>query len=102
VEELTQVVFREIEAFKTQGPDADDVNSVREIQRRSQETNLRENGYWVAQLTFADEYGTDPALLVSYDLIDALTVEKVREAARRYLRTDNYVQISLFPETPVP
>jgi zinc protease len=102
VEELTDVVFREIESFKDPGPDPEDVNSVREIQRRSKETSLRENGYWVAQLTFADQYGTDPRLLVSYDLIETLTAEKVREAAVRYLRTDNYVLVSLFPETPVP
>ncbi len=102
VEELTEVVFREIEAFKNPGPDAEDVNNVREIQRRAQETNLRENGYWVAQLTFADQYGTDPRFLVSYDLINEMTVEKIREAAVRYFRTGNFVIVSLFPETPVP
>jgi zinc protease len=102
VEELTEVVFREIESFKNPGPDPEHVNNVREIQRRARETSLRENGFWVAQLTFADQYGTDPRVLISYDLIDALTAEKVREAAVRYLRTDNYVLVSLFPETPVP
>lgn len=102
VEELTTVVFREIESFKDPGPDANDVNNVREIQRRARETSLRENGFWVAQLTFSDQYGTDPRVLISYDLIDALTADKVREAAVRYLRTDNYVLVSLFPETPVP
>lgn len=102
VEELTEVVFSEIESFKNAGPDADDVNNAKEIQRRSKETSLRENGYWVAQLTFADQYETDPRFLTSYDMIDSLTVEKIRDAAVQYLRTDNYVLISLFPETPVP
>jgi hypothetical protein len=95
-------VFSEIESFKNAGPDVDDVNNAKEIQRRSKETSLRENGYWVAQLTFADQYETDPRFLTSYDMIDSLTVEKVRDAAVQYLRTDNYVLISLFPETPVP
>jgi len=56
----------------------------------------------VAQLTFADQYGTDPRFLVSYDLINEMTVEKIREAAVRYFRTGNFVIVSLFPETPVP
>ncbi len=102
VEELTEVVFREIESFKDPGPDADDVKAVREIQRRSKETNLSENRFWVAQLTFADQYGTDPRTLTSYELIEGLTPEKVRAAAQRYLKTDNYVLVSLFPEKPVP
>ena len=102
VEELTEVVFSDIESFKNTGPDVDDVNNAKEIQRRSKETSLRENGYWVAQLTFADQYETDPRFLTSYDMIDSLTVEKIRDAAVQYLRTDNYVLISLFPETPVP
>jgi zinc protease len=102
VEELTEVVFREIESFKNPGPDPEDVNAVREIQRRSKETSLRENGYWVTQLQFADQYGTDPRRLISYDLIDGLTAEKIREAAARYFRSDNYVLVSLFPEAPVP
>ena len=69
---------------------------------QSTKPNLRENGYWVAQLTFADQYGSDPRFLTSYDLIDALTADKIRDAAIQYFRTDNYVLVSLFPEAPVP
>jgi zinc protease len=102
VEELTAVVFEEIENFKSAGPSDEDVGKVREIQRRSQETNLKENRYWVAQLRLSDQYGMDPRRLISYDLIESLTAEKIRAAARLYFPTDNYVLVSLYPEAPVP
>ena len=101
VEELTAVVFEEIENFKAAGPSDDDVGKIREIQRRSKETNLKENRYWVAQLLASDQYGTDPRLLISYDLIESLTAEKIRAAARLYFPTDNYVLVSLYPKAQV-
>ena len=101
VEELTAVVFEEIEKFKTAGPSDEDVGKVREIQRRSKETNLKENRYWVAQLLASDQYGADPRLLISYDLIESLTAEMIRAAARLYFPTDNYVLVSLYPRAPV-
>ncbi len=102
VEELTAVVFEEIEDFKNENLSEDDVSKVRENQRRTKETNLRENGYWVGQLAFSAQYGIDPGGLISYDLIDNLTADKIRAAARLYLPTDNYVLVSLYPEAAVP
>ena len=47
--------------------------------------------------------GIDPRDLLTYPrLVDSLTSTMVRDAARTYLRDDNYVQVSLFPETPTP
>ncbi len=102
VAELTAAVFEEIEAFKTAGPSEEDVNKVREIQRRTKETDLRENRFWVRQLQAAHQYGADPRNLIRYDFIDGLTVGKIRAAARLYFPTDNYVKVSLYPEVQVP
>ncbi len=102
VEELTSVVFEEIENFKNHDLSEEDVSKVRENQRRNKETNLKENGYWVGQLAFADQYGTDPHRLISYDLISGLTAEMIRSAAQLYLPMDNYVLVTLYPEAAVP
>ena len=99
VEELTGVVFAEIEHLQQLGPTAEDLEKVREIQRRDRETNLRENGYWLGQLVLYDQLGLDPRDILAYDgLIRNVSVEQVRTAAIRYLRQDNYVLVSLFPE----
>jgi len=53
----------------------------------------------LAQLRFAEENGSDPRLLLDQSLLDGVSRESIRDAARRYLPTDNYVQVTLLPET---
>jgi zinc protease len=99
VDTLSRVVFAELDSLKTNGARQVDVDKVKETLKRSFETNLRENGFWLGQLTAYYRLGDDPRLLLSYpQLVDTLTPQLVKEAAARYLRTDNYVQITLLPE----
>jgi zinc protease len=98
VEELTQAMFEEIRMLQEEGATEDEIQKVTEAERRSGETNRRENGWWVAQLAFAEQYGSDPAdLLDSESVLATVTSESVREAARRYLRLDNFVRVTLMP-----
>ena len=99
-EELAEVVFEEIGRIKADGPDAETVDKVRESQRRSKETNLRENGYWLGRIEGMDQQGRDLTLIPSYDLIEGWTAEQVQEAANRYLREDRYAKFVLYPEEP--
>jgi len=98
VEELVGAIFQEMEAFKAEGPTPEELQAVTEQERRSGETNRQENRWWVAQLRFADEYGSDPRFLLDESLLAAVTAESVQRDAQRYLRVDNYVQVTLFPE----
>jgi zinc protease len=98
VEELVGAVFDEMEAFKTGGPTPEELRAVTEQERRSRETNQQENRWWVAQLRFTDESGSDPRFLLDESLLAGVTVETIQRDAQRYLRTDNYVQVTLFPE----
>lgn len=99
LEELVQAVFVQIDSLKLSGPSEDDIAKVKEQQRRSRETSLRRNGYWLGQLVSSDRYDLDPRNILTYEeLIDALDAEDVRQAAIRYLNIDNYVQVSLYPE----
>ncbi len=99
VDELIQALFNEIDRLKTEGPSREDIDKVKEQQRRAREENLRDNGYWLSQLIIHDRYGRDYRDILTYEkLIDSLTAEDVQEAARRYLSTDNYVRVTLFPE----
>ncbi|MDT8369688.1 MAG: insulinase family protein [Longimicrobiales bacterium] len=102
VDELKAAVFDEIERLATEGPTALDVEKAIEGARRARETNLRENGWWLAQLRAALEGGIDdPAHLVDFELFEAITLEHVREDARRWLSLDNLVVVTLLPEKPL-
>jgi zinc protease len=103
MEELVEAVLKEVRAFQDAGPSDSIVAKVKETQRRSHETNLRENRYWLSQLVAAQRYGADPRNVLTYDeLVTSLTRDDLREAARRYVRLDNYVQVTLVPESQKP
>ena len=101
-EELSAVVFEEIERLKAEGPDAETVAKVRETQRRTRETSLEENEYWLSRLESFELQGRDFRDIPSYDLIESWTAEQVQQAAIRYLRTDQYAKFVLLPEQKVP
>jgi zinc protease len=99
LEELTAAVFDEMRRLKVEGPADNDVLKVKEAQRRSQETNLEQNGYWLYQLLNADRYGVDASSVINHShLIEGLTGDKLQNAAVRFLNLDNYVRVSLYPE----
>ncbi len=103
VEELIEVVFAEIDSISANGPSADDRDKVQQLQRRSHETNLEQNPWWVGQLLSAEQYNADPLNILKFDeLVGSLTPEMMRDVAREFLRTDNYVIVSLVPENMVP
>ncbi|MBI4500633.1 MAG: insulinase family protein [Gemmatimonadetes bacterium] len=101
VDELVKAVFEEIQKLKDVGATETDIAKVKETQRRTRETSMRQNGFWLGQLEVCYREGIDPRDLLTYErLIDSLNPVIVREAARKYLPADNYVQASLFPEKP--
>jgi zinc protease len=101
LDELLDSTLATIHAFQESGPTDSIVAKVQEAQRRSRETSLRQNGYWLGQLAFVQRYHLDPKTILDYEArVAQLTGAKIREAARRYIRFDNYVQVSLLPETP--
>jgi zinc protease len=98
LDDLVEEVFAEIERLKEDGPSEEDLARVREIQRRERETSLRQNAYWAGQLVAYAREGLDFAEILTYErLIEGLDAQTVREAARSWLRPDNYVRVSLFP-----
>ena len=98
-EELIKSVFREIEDLKTNGPTEKQVSDVREALLRDFETNTKQNGYLLNQIYLRYQYPEDLkdffGLPEAYKKLSAATI---RDAAREYLNTGNYVQVTLFPE----
>jgi zinc protease len=97
---LRAAVFREIERIKRDGPTAEEIEKVREIQRRAEETEVRQNGFWVNALASSARYRQDPLLILKRpELRKLLTPTLVRDIARRYLDESRYVQVRLLPES---
>ena len=103
VDTMVAALFAEIERLKKDGPDPADLEKVKSHWRQSWPQLLQNNAYWLGVLNGAALYGDDPQrLLVRQARADAITVEDVRQAARRYFDTANYVQVVLNPQAQAP
>ncbi|HEX9731594.1 MAG TPA: insulinase family protein [Thermoanaerobaculia bacterium] len=103
VENLVDVIFAELEAAREKGVDEGDLGKVKEALRRQREVDLKENGYWLSALANYYSHGHDPRWILDVEEeSDAVTLERVREAARRYLDPARYVLGVLYPEETPP
>ncbi|MGJ9418637.1 M16 family metallopeptidase [Massilia sp. CMS3.1] len=99
VDKVLAATFAEFERLKREGPTAADLAKVKQNWIQNHRKALRENGYWLGRIQSALLDGTDPAAILTHDeRVNALAAVDVQEAARRYLNTENYVQVVLYPE----
>ena len=94
---LVRTIFSEIDSVQRNGPKATDLAKVKETFIRSLETALKENGWWLSQLMQAARDG-DPAAPALDPFLAAITVESVRDAAKKYLDKTRYVRVTLLPQ----
>jgi zinc protease len=97
-EALIKAIFKEIDAFKANGPTDKQLTDEKEGLIREYETNIKQNGYLLSQLAVRYQYGEDVTSLFSLpDYYKQIDAAMIRDAARKYLDTSRYVQVSLFP-----
>ena len=98
-DELLRAVFEEVERLQREMPSDAELSKVQEMMRRSLETGLEQNGYWLAQL-LSYERQELPFAGIAHErqYVDALTPAVIRDAARRYANEKQYVLVSLVPE----
>ena len=67
---------------------------------RDFETNSQRNDYLLNRILFKYEYGEDVKDVFSMrQFYDRLSAPVLRDAARTYLNTNRYVEVTLLPET---
>ena len=99
VEELTETVFVQLDSLKNYGPYQKNIDKVKEIQKRTQEVQLKQNRFWLNSLYTSYFYGDDPILILEKDeMAEKLTQELVQKAAQEYLNNKNYIKVVLYPE----
>jgi zinc protease len=98
VASMTERIMAEVTRLRQDGPAAELTQRARETARRSHETALRQNGYWLGQLQAAHLLDRDPGdILRRPQFIDAITPEVVREVFVRYFPPDRYTVVTLKP-----
>ena len=100
---LSAAVFDEIDRMQANGVAPEDLSKEKEIERRELEVSERQNGYWLGALRRMHVLGRDPALLRRRrQEIDAITLEWLQVALRRYFPARRYTQVTLMPEATPP
>ena len=110
-DELLEAVYGEIERLKGSPPTEDEVNDVREAQRRTWETDQESNSWWLNVLDGRYRYLLDQSdgrypsgdvlleTLSTYGAaLEALTPAGIQELALRYFDLDNRARVTLLPE----
>jgi zinc protease len=100
VDELVKAAFQQIDSLSHFEPAPIYITKVKETQIRSNETNLKENNYWLnlLQKYFFNDY--DLSEINKYpERVTNLSAKEVEEAANKYFNMNNYVEVLLYPES---
>ena len=99
VDKMVAATLDEIERLKTEGPSLDDVNKVKELERRDLETNTKQNAYWLGSMQTVHMFGWDPAGIARrLDRTEKLTPEIIKTMFQKYFPMERHTLVTLKPE----
>ena len=99
IEGMTTRVFEALKTLQRDGPTAELTSKAREAAKRTYETALRQNGYWMGRLQSVHLLGRDPGeILTRPARIDAVTPAALQETFQKYFPLDRYTVVTLDPQ----
>ncbi len=99
VDKMVAATLKEIERLKAEGPSLDDVNKVKELERRDLETNAKQNSYWMGSMQTVHLFGWDPAGIARrLDRTEKLTPEIIKTMFQKYFPMERHTLVTLKPE----
>jgi zinc protease len=95
---MTERVMKEIKRLQDEGPSADLTERAKEGAKRTYETALKQNGYWLRRLATVQMLGQNPADIPRrLERIEAVTPDVLRDTFRRYFPIERYTAVTLVP-----
>ena len=99
VDKLISSTFAVIAKMKEAPPTEEDLNKVKANWIKNNQKNIKTNTYWLSYLSNAQLNGDNPEdIFTQEERINAITVQDIQNAANKYLDTNNYIQVVLYPE----
>jgi zinc protease len=100
VEKLTKALLDIIKDAQEKGIDQKDLDKVKETWKKQYHVNLQSNDYWLGVLSNAFIDQTNPENVLDYEQkVNAITVEDLQKAAKKFLTLNNMVKAVLYPES---
>jgi zinc protease len=99
IQKLTGEVLKEVERLKKEGPSAEDLKRVQELERRDLETAMKQNSFWVGSLQTVHMLGWDPLSITRrQERIEKLTPEVLHDMFKKYFPAERHTVVTLRPE----
>lgn len=99
VEKLITAALEEIDLIKKNGAEATDIQKFTAEETRSTELQLKNNGFWLGQISQSYQYQQDPADVLNHvKNLDQVTVQSTKATANQYLSGNNLIRFILLPE----
>lgn len=97
-EKLTKSAIAELQKYIDRGPEQKDLDKFKEGELNDDRGNLKDNGYWLSNISKYQLEGGDRYEILNYEAkLKALTVKDLQNVAKKYLSKDRIVA-TLMPE----
>lgn len=96
-EKMIEIVLAQAQKIAKEGPQAEDLNKVKEFMLKKHKENLKENGYWMGVLNEYYYTGTD--MLDGFDnIVNSITPAKIQKFAKQLLDQKNQTEVIMTGE----
>ena len=99
VDKLVNAAFAIIKNVQEKGAEQKDLDKVKETMKKQNEDAMKENDHWLEGLSSAWIEQNDPQWILDFSKkVDALSLQDIQDAAKKYLNMNNYIKAVLYPE----
>lgn len=99
VDDLTQTVFSIIEEIQENGISDEDMQKIKETQRRIRDENMEKNSYWLNALESYYYRGIEPEEFLDFEeRVKSLSAKDIQAVSNELIDMDEYIRVVLYPE----
>lgn len=96
---LSKAAIDELKKIIKDGVNAEDLEKIKEQQKRKLEVDLKQNSFWMSNLYDAYYLGNNPSgILSKQKQTETLTSKMIQDAAKKYINLSKYIRVMLQPE----
>jgi zinc protease len=99
VDTLSKAAIDELKKIIKTGVTTEDLEKIKEQQKRKLEVDMKENPFWMTSLYDAYYLGNNPAdILNKQKQTENLTSKMIQDAAKKYINLASYIRVVLKPD----
>ncbi len=95
---LTKAALDELKKIMANGVSKEDLDKIKEQQKRKLEVDMKQNQFWMSNLYDAYYLGNNPSnILTKPKQSEELTSKMLQDAAKKYINMNRYIRVMLKP-----